>query len=205
MRQKLNGLLSQPIPGDAQSLAQEISGLISRHGKEAVAAETVRQTKPKRGPKAKPDWVAFSPTMFEDAQDLLKGRDPFTLRTNYKLARKLAKETPGHNFGSTVARLEKKLRVHRRWAALSTAWILTFRGDVSHKVELSILTELTKCGPAGTVGLLQASELVVANYRERFGEPPAEWSVKKIHSELTASGSSIGVLGAALLSAIQSE
>ncbi len=66
MSVKLNALLLQPTPADGQSLEQEISTLISRYGKKAVAAEIAKQTKSKRGPKPKPDWLALSPVVFEE-------------------------------------------------------------------------------------------------------------------------------------------
>ena len=200
-----NALTGEPVAGSGQSLEQEISSLISSHGKEAVAAEIAKQTKPKRGPKPKPDWLVLSPAMWEDANDLLNGRDPFTLRTNYALARKFAKERPGHNVDSTIERLEKKLRADRRWAALSTAWSLTFRDEVPHNIELRILSDLAKCGPNRTDGLLQASEFAVAQYRKRFGEPPAEWSVRKIERELTDSGAPVGVLAQVLMAAVRGQ
>ncbi len=108
--------MSDERADNGRLLEQEVSALIIRFGGKAVQKAVAAQTEKKRGPKAKPDWLAIlHPVLREDAEDLLQGRDPFTLRTDYMLARKFAKNRQGQqSLESTIERLEKKLRADRR-------------------------------------------------------------------------------------------
>lgn len=198
-----NALSGEVFPTDSEALEREVSALIERHGRKAVLAEVTAQTNRKRGPKSKPDLLAMHSVIKDDAWDLMQGRDPFRLRTNYKLAREFAKSIPGHSIKATIERLEKKLRAQRRKAAYWEAYMLTFATEVPHEVELRIYAELDKFGGRESTKLSHLSEKIIALYRERVGDPPSEWSIKKILSELPSAVPRTGTYGASLLAAVR--
>ncbi len=196
--------MSDERADNGRSLKQKVSALLRRFGAEAVRKEIAAQTKKKRGPKPKPDWLAMlHPVIDEDAVDLLHGRDPFTLRTDYMLARKFAKSKPGQSLESTIERLEIKLRADRRRVAYFEAWMLAIKSEVPFAVELRIVAELDGLTGDEYPKVFQSSKAVVAHYRECVGEPPPEWSIRKILDELPRPDRLSGELGAALVSAMQ--
>lgn len=56
-----------------------------------------------------------------DADGWLHGRDSISIRKNYAVAKAFAEQFPGHTQFAKKERIERKLRVSRRWYMLIVA------------------------------------------------------------------------------------
>lgn len=207
----------QPQPNDLAELAppqlalvgptalDDIQRAIWRYGAEAVKKAVKEATKAKLGRKREPDMVELSDVINADALDWLAGKDPFTARSNYAIAKDFAERNPGHSAISTHKRIERKLSrgpYDRRWFTLVTAENLSRDKYpyTAHLRALEALTQLPETTRAKTWELsLNLAQATIADYVTRKGQlPDAAMSFKDVEGAVRNS-LSFGLLAPLLI------
>lgn len=172
---------SKPLPGaiarvlkayEHRALDEELTRLITLHGKEAVRERAKELTKLKAGRKPEPDWKLLRPIIETDAELWLDGKHAeLRKRTIYKIAQAFAAAVPGHNPTATHRRIAKKLAANRQLLIMMTA-VGKSRADYPLAAHLRSLKALAECNHHQVWDdklAMVAAE--VEKYRERMGEP----------------------------------
>lgn len=107
-----NALLGA-LSTDAQ-LKFELERLARLHGATNVKAAAAKLSAGKRGRKEEVDFRHLWHVFAQDARDWLDGSDPFTIRTNYSIAKEFSERRPGHSPAATHRRIMGKLAKRRR-------------------------------------------------------------------------------------------
>lgn len=168
-------------------LTQELERLGSRFGPAVVREEAKRLAKGKRGNKPKSDLVRLLATFEADALDVLEGRDPTQIRTNYSIAREFADQFPDQSVESEsiVKRIERKLRKDRlKFAGRGAFWIAERRYPFPFCIE--IYENYKKYGSISEE-YMKFLDDDLNRYRNFFGEPPKEMTFGEIRAILSKS------------------
>lgn len=163
------------------TLDDDIRRLCARYGTEAVKEAVNRYAKPKRGRKPHKDWLELQSVIEADALDWLNGKDPFTLRSAYSIAKDFADNNPGHSRDATLNRIKRKLSKNRRWMVLYTATNLSFESHpyATHIRALEAFGKL-ESHPVW-VSILNHVNSVLIDYEAKKGEaPPVHMSMKEV-------------------------
>ncbi|WP_408589694.1 hypothetical protein [Novosphingobium sp.] len=165
-------------------LTRELERLGARYGQAVVREEAKRLLKGTRGNKPKSDLVRLRAVFEADALDVLEGRDPTKIRTNYSVAREFAARFPDKAVAleSTVKRVERKLRKNRlKFAARGAFWIAEEKYPFSTCIK--IYDEYVKHKPISEKYLKIVLEQI-NEYRDLLGEPPEEMTIGEIRENL---------------------
>ena len=177
----------EKLPALSLDLATQVRLLVSRFGADTVRDAVNKATKGKRGRKAEKDGPHLTPYIRMDAIDWLEGRDPFTLRKNYAVAKKIAEEHPGHSAVSTHARIERKLKKSRRWFMLVRAHEIAQK-EYPFATHLRALDALRSADGAHEVWekIYKTDSQAVVEYRTLLGEPDSEMTFDAIEAAIKA-------------------
>lgn len=121
MSRYLNALLTG-VPQAPEPLESEVKRLIRVHGKAAVRDAAKRLTAGKIGRPELNDLPAFATRFEQDARDWLDGNDPNKRMSSRALAKRFAKDSPGHDELATFERIYEKLRKERKFHFLFRAF-----------------------------------------------------------------------------------
>ncbi|GGZ21610.1 hypothetical protein [Asticcacaulis endophyticus] len=192
----------------SRDLDEEIQRLVKKYGKPAVV-EALKKNKQKRGPKTRTDWKFLAPIFRIDAVDFIEGRNPFELRTNYKIANFYAEKQPGHSPISTFRRLLRDLKEGRPDRVYLKAY---FYSEVEYPYETHIktLNRIIKALPSAEhwPSFLEISQHWIDDHVQRIGPIPPHFTMKEIREAvlkqpvnyvLEASKASLGLFGSAYL------
>lgn len=166
------------------NLDDDIRRLIRRYGKEQVREAVKRQSAMPRGPRLKGDWLQLRDVLRADANLWLEGGDPFKARSNYSIAKNYAEAVPDHQKPSTIRRILRKLRERRCYYTLADAeWLSQSRFPYTEN--LRAVRALQEIGLHRHLWdrLLCLLESSVADYRSKFGDPPAEMTLQALLKE----------------------
>ena len=112
MAKKSTGFTSQLIwAPDPQA---GLWALINKFGRDAVHQAFKQVSKPPMGRSPVDDTADLFAIYAEDAEQILEGNDPFRLRSNRFLARKISEVRPGHSREATERRIMAKLARNRK-------------------------------------------------------------------------------------------
>jgi hypothetical protein len=160
------------------TIHDDIRRAIQRYGAEVVKGAVKEATKAKRGRPREPDWPELREVIRADALEWLAGRDPFTARSNYAIAKEFAQRKPGHYQASTHKRIERKLSRgphDRRWFTLVMAENLSRDGFpyTAHLRAIDAVASLPGMKSAETWRwMLDRARSTIADYEAREGKPP---------------------------------
>ncbi|WP_145960989.1 hypothetical protein [Sphingosinithalassobacter portus] len=162
----------------------DIRRLIQRYGVDKVQEAIKQQTARRRGPIPIADWPELTSILREDARLWLEGGDPFTARSNRSIALVFAEKHPGHSFASTRDRLMRKLRERRRYYTLVEAERLS-EEKYPYTENLRAIRALLETGTLHDSWdrLLRLREGSLADYKAKFGEPPASMTMQELVAE----------------------
>lgn len=162
----------------------DVRRLIRRYGVEEVRQAVRIETAKKRGRKTVSDWSELLGILREDARIWLDGGDPFTARSNRSIARDFANKRPGHSRDATRDRIMRKLRERRRYFTLVEAERLS-ETDYPYAKNLRTIAALRETGMRRDIWehLLRIREGSLADYRAKFGEPPASMTMHELVAE----------------------
>lgn len=135
--------------------------------------------------------IALREVIEQDARDWLAGKDPFSARSNYAIAKDFAEKHPGHSQVSTHKRIERKLSratFDRRWYTYVSAFEQS-RSDWPYKTYLRALEALAslpkKNSPQIWQFSLERARSTIADYEARNGErPPSDMTFEKIEKSV---------------------
>lgn len=166
------------------SVDDDIRRLFRRYGEEKVREAIKRQTARSRGPIPKADWPELINILREDARVWLEGGEPFTARSNRSIAIDFAEKHPGQSRASTRDRLMRKLRERRRYYTLAEAEWLS-QAQFPYTENLRAIRALLEIGILYDLWgrLLRLRESSLADYRAKFGEPPASMTMQALIAE----------------------
>ena len=173
------------------NLHSDFSQLALRHGgsqklKQAFDEWWAIEVGPKRrGPKRKPDYQYFKTQFEADARELLEGRDPIGLVSNYSLAKAQADCEKPHNRSSVLSRLIKYLGKNREAQIRLSVFLVgatdypvaAYRAALESKlfdVEGDVLADLMRGRFEGTL----------AKYQDAFGEVPEALPLAALEAQL---------------------
>ena len=170
------------------TLDEELDRLVQVHGADAVRAATKKATAKRKGRKPEQDWLALKDWIELDAQDWLDGHDPFTLRTNYFLAKQVAQTVPGHNAPATHRRVMAKLARRRKWLVLARAWrhAAKSRPPLDYFRTVAALIELDLKFADSLQMISDRHRGQIVRYKERFGELDPTLTLEQIEEALKA-------------------
>lgn len=158
----------------------DVHRAIQRYGAEEVKRAVKAATKKKLGRKKEPDWSELRHVIEADARDWLTGKDPFSERSNYAIAKEFAERNPGQSAVSTHKRIERKLSrgPHNRvW------WTLVFAENQSrdcysylqHIRALRALADLPDAWSREMFGfMLERALRTLSDYEDREGAVPLD-------------------------------
>lgn len=169
------------------TLESELNRLVHLHGEEAVVRALKRVTRKKGGRKRV--FVAELQSIgFEDARDWLADRNSLKLRSNSKLAARVAEAQPAGTRISahrTMMRLLSAERVLRMFVCASILADVSFPLAVSMEARRQL--GVTKGGkPEFAEAMTWLAEAEVESYRRKLGEPSPEMSLSEIRSAAAA-------------------
>jgi hypothetical protein len=162
----------------------DIRRLIGRYGAEKIQEAVKRQTARKRGRPPEGDWSELGDILREDARLWLEGVDPFKGRSNRSIARGFAEKHTGHSREATRDRVMRKLRERRRYYTLVEAERLS-ETEYPCAENLRAIAALRETGTRRDLWerLLRFREGSLADYRSKFGEPPASMTMQELQAE----------------------
>jgi hypothetical protein len=180
-------LQSSALPGlssQEPSLEDLIRLAIERYGSDAVRTTVKALTKSRPGRPKLHDWLELRQVVEADARDWLEGRDPFSLRSNYSIAKEYAEKHPGWNAISTYKRIERKLGERpygRAWFMLVRA-MLGSRDKWPYAIHLKALQELLAIDPNPNFQtLLRVAQSNISAYETKSGQaPPPALTMREI-------------------------
>lgn len=183
-----NALLASSAKFDlvGPTVDDDVRRIIARYGADAVKVAVANQTKARRGRPPEKDWPELHDFLAQDAIDWLNGKEPFSMRTNYWIAKQIAEKRPGHSAVSTHERIEKKLKKWREQWMLYHAEHIS-RDAYPYKDHLRALAALANKSQYEIWGqILERSLAEVEDYAARWGAvPPPEMTIKEIeHANL---------------------
>lgn len=158
----------------------DVRRAILRYGAEEVKRAVKAATKKKLGRKKEPDWSELRHVIEADARDWLAGKDPFSERSNYAIAKEFAERNPGQSVISTHKRIERKLSrgPHNRvWWTLVSAENQSRDGYPysQHIRALRALADLPDAWSRETFGFgLQKALQTLSDYEAREGAAPPD-------------------------------
>ncbi len=150
----------------------DVMRIIRRYGAEAVKKSVADQTKGRRGRPPLKDWPEFHEYLKQDAADWLSGKDPFSIRSNYWIAKQAADKLPGNSAVSTQERIERKLRKQRE------IWMLIHAENIGkngypHSAYLRAVLALKEKSPHECWELTHRLALEeISEYEMKHGRPP---------------------------------
>lgn len=173
----------------------DIRRAVWRYGSEAVKNAVKEATKAKLGRRRMRDWPELREVIEADARDWLAGKDPFTARSNYAIAKMFAERNPGHSVISTHKRIERKLSkgpFDRRWYTIVAAENLS-RDAFPHAAHMRALRALSELPEAARPVIWQAglarAVATLADYEAREGQvPAAEMTFRQIEDAVKRGG-----------------
>ena len=157
---------------------------IDHYGSDAVRATAKALTRSRPGRPKLHDWLELRHVTEADARDWLEGRDPFSFRSNYSIAKEYAEKHPGWNAISTYKRIERKLGqkpYDRVWFMLVRA-MLGSRDKWPFAIHLKALQELAVIDPNPNFQtLLRVAQSNISAYESKSGQaPPPELTMREI-------------------------
>lgn len=165
------------------TIADDVRRLIRKYGRSALKEAVQKQTKLKRGVKAKPDWFDLEEILKEDAARWLDGGNPFRERGNRTIAKKIAADQPGHNIDATFDRIRKKLIKDRRYYTLVHAARLS-EDHYPHMAHLKALQALAGLGRHDVwADQLHSAQNALVDYSIKYGTPPHAMTISEIQAE----------------------
>lgn len=173
----------------------DIRRAITRYGADAVKAAVKEATKAKRGRPLERDWYELRDVIQADAREWLAGGDPFSVRSNYAIAKEFSERNPGHSVISTHQRVERKLSRGprgRRWWTLVNAEVLS-RDDYPYAAHLKALEALAALPDGRTAETwqwnLDRARSTIADFEAREGKSPEpSMSFRKIEERVRKGG-----------------
>jgi hypothetical protein len=162
------------------SLETAILDLVAQHGKAAVKQVTLRLTKEKkRDRQLEADFARLAPILEIEARNWLDNKPRMS---NVVIAKKLAKEIPGHGEDSTVRRLLLRLSI-KNPERIFRQWVLEFsicEGKYPAKIFLKVLQRGMKI-PKARDFAKQAGDLLHSDLRyfEKYGMPVEDWMTRR--------------------------
>lgn len=179
--------MSNPVPNlelCGPNVDDDIRRLVRRYGKEQVREAVKRQTAMPRGPRPKGQWLELRDVLRADAILWLEGGDPFKERSNYSIAKNYAGSVPDHQKPSTIRRILRKLRERRCYYTLADAEWLS-RSHFPYTENLRAIGALQEIELNGHLWdrLLCLRASSIADYRSKFGDPPADMTMQKLLEE----------------------
>jgi hypothetical protein len=179
LQKMVANLRNSPAAVDA-----DMRRLIRRYGAKDVQEAMKRETARPRGRSPRADWPELHRVLREDASLWLQGGDPFATRSNLSIARGFADRHRGHSYDATRDRIMRKLRERRRYYTIVEAEWLS-QNEFPYTENLRAIRTLLNIGIRRDLwgSLLRLHEGYLADYREKFGEPPAGITMQKLLSE----------------------
>lgn len=171
---------------DTFPLDSEIRRLINIYGKAPVRDAAKRLTAMKQGRKPEKDWQELEEWIEMDARDWLDGRDPFSIRSNYHIAKAISEAKRGQSQIATHRRISKKLSQRRTLFMLMSAWNIA-------EVNRPFADYFRVCETLAATGAVFAQSITsladsyrgqIERYRARFGEPDPAMTIKEIEKAL---------------------
>lgn len=174
----------------------DIRRAIQRYGKEEVTRAVKAATRKKIGRKKEPDWSELRDIIESDARDWLAGKDPFSERSNYSIAKEFAERNPGQSVISTHKRIERKLSrgPHNRvwWTLVSAENQSRDRYPYLHHIRaLRALADLPDDWSRDIFGFsLQKALQILSDYEAREGSaPPDAMTFAEVEAAVKAAAS----------------
>lgn len=103
-----------------------------------------------------------------DAIDLLRGVDPYQLRSNTHIANRVSKSDPGHSETSTHRRIRRKLANDRKVDAIRAAAVISY-SEFPFAAHITASEGLAAIDPAW-IETAKGMPETIWLYRQRFGE-----------------------------------
>jgi hypothetical protein len=157
--------------------------MVCRYGAAEVQKALKRQTARRPGPVPMKE-PGLREIFLEDARVWLGGRDPFKLRSNKSIARELSAKRGGYDRDATYDRIMRKLRECRHYLTMVEAVWLS-ETEYSYSDNLRAMNAARgfakKRDPWDR--LLRFGERSLADYRSKFGAPPASMTMEELLAE----------------------
>lgn len=168
------------------SLDGEIQRLVGLYGKAQVRDALKRLPATKKGRKPLQDWKDMQSWITQDAIDWLDGKDPLAERSNYSIAKDIAKKHPGHASVSTHRRLMRKLSEGRHRICVLAAWDLSEkqRPFSDYFRACDAVCSLNEKWRDLVQDIADRQRGMLERYRDRFGDPDPALSIKDIEEAL---------------------
>lgn len=150
-------------------LDYQLQALLKRYGLRAMQAAMARLEKAKRGRRAEHDHLPLHDFTRLDAIDLLRGNDPYKLRSNTYIANRVSKSDPGHSETSTHRRIMRKLANDRKANAIRAAAVISY-SEFPFAAHIMASEWLAAIDPAW-IETAKGMPETIRLYKKRFGEP----------------------------------
>ncbi|GGE05597.1 hypothetical protein GCM10011529_09980 [Polymorphobacter glacialis] len=169
------------------TLDEELARLCGIYGKTEVLGAAKRAAKAKTGRPREKDIRLMWSHLEADARTWLDGRDPFTLVSNYSIAKACTAIAPGQSEISTHRRLMAKLSKQREDWVLVQAYRLA-RIEYPYSTYLRTLEALIPRFPAdGAIALERdLAKLAIESLHERAGSISPTYTIAEVRRELLA-------------------
>jgi hypothetical protein len=162
----------------------DIRRLIRRYGAATVKEAVKRHTARRRGRRPIGIWLELSDVLREDAVFWLDGGDPLKTRSNHSIAKKFVAAVPDHQKPATRRRTMRKLSERRLYYTLVEAEHLS-ETQYPFEANLRAIRGLLEIGLYRDLWerKLRLAEAAIADYRCKFGDPPASMTMQELLAE----------------------